>query len=159
MPRGFWMSVSLITGLRWLRATAVFVSIAGLCVAVALLVIAFIPGAPVHQHLPVSQLTGLHGLGGVTTGVVADPSGWAPFQIEDPSLGQRLLHMLTLAPGVLLIAEIGRRMAKLVRAAQDSDPFTSDNARVLADLGKLTAIGGVATWILSQIAQGVLASM
>lgn len=152
------MSVSLTSWLRWLHATAVFVCIAALCLAVAVLVIAFIPGSPVTQDLPAAALTGLDRLGGVATGVVADPSGWSPFQVHDPSLGQRLLHMLTEVPGLVLIAEIGRRMAKLVRAAADSDPFTAQNARALATLGKLTAIGGLGTWILSQVAQGVLSA-
>jgi hypothetical protein len=153
------MSVSLNAWLRWLHAAAVFVHIAALCLAVALLVIAFIPGSHVTQDLPAAALTGLDRLGGVATGVVADPSGWSPFRIQDPSLTQRLLQLLTQAPGLVLIAEVGRRMAKLVRAAQDSDPFTAENARALAALGKLTAIGGTGTWILSQVAQGVLCAM
>src|SRR5690348_8434665 len=98
------MSVSLSRGLRWLRGTAVFVYIAALCLAVAVLVIAFIPGSPVIQDLPGAALTGLHQVGGVASGVVADPSGWWPFQVDDPSLGQRLLHMVTEVPGLLLIA-------------------------------------------------------
>ena len=40
------------TWLRWLRATATFVFIAALCLAVAVLVIALIPGSPVTQELP-----------------------------------------------------------------------------------------------------------
>ena len=64
--------------LRWLRATATFVFIAALCLAVALLVIAFIPGSPVTQELPAAGLTGLDRVGGVTAGVVVDPSGWSP---------------------------------------------------------------------------------
>ncbi len=50
-------------------------------------------------------------------------------------------------------------MAKLVRAAQDTDPFTAHTARALATLAKLTAWGGLGTWILSQVAQGVLSAM
>ena len=73
--------------MRWLRATATFVFIAALCLAVALLVIAFIPGSPVTQELPAAGLTGLDRVGGVTAGVVVDPSGWVPFRIHDPSLG------------------------------------------------------------------------
>jgi hypothetical protein len=153
------MPVSLSSGLRLLRATAMFVSIASLCLAAAVLVIACIPGSPVIQDLPGAALSGLHGIGGVATGVVADPSGWSPFQIDDPSLGQRLLHMLTEVPGLLLIAETGRRMSNLVRAAQDRDPFTAESAQALASLGKLTAIGGTGTWVLSQVAQWALCSM
>ena len=115
------------TWLRRLRATATFVFVAALCLAVALLVIALIPGSPVTQELPASALTGLDRLGGVTAGVAVDPSGWIPFTVHDPSLAQRLLYLLTVLPGLLLIAEIARRMANLLRAAQDTDPFTADH--------------------------------
>ncbi|WP_426562391.1 hypothetical protein ACPPVT_17235 [Angustibacter sp. McL0619] len=153
------MSASLNTWLRWLHAAATFVYITALCLAVALLVIALIPGSTVSQELPAAALTGLDRLGGVTAGVVVDPAGWAPFQIHDPSLIQQLLQVLTEVPGLVLIAEIGRRMAKLVRVAQDTDPFTTQTARALATLGKLTAWVGLGTWILSQVAQGVLSAM
>jgi hypothetical protein len=142
------------TWLRWLRATATFVFIAALCLAVAVLVIALIPGSPVTQELPAAALTGLHGVGGVTAGV--DPSGWIPFTIHDPSLAQRLLYLLTVLPGLVLVAEIARRMANLLRGAQASDPFTADTARALVAVGKLTAFAGLGAWTLSQIAQGVL---
>lgn len=153
------MHVSLNKWLRWLHATATFVYIVALCLAVAVLVIAFIPGSTVSQELPAAALTGLDRIGGVTAGVVVDPSGWAPFQIHDPSLTQQLLQLLTEFPGLVLIAEIGRRMAKLVRAAQGTDPFTTHTARALTTLGKLTFWGGLATWILTQVAQGVLSAM
>jgi hypothetical protein len=144
------------TWLRWLRATATFVFIAALCLAVAVLVIALIPGSPVTQELPAAALTGLHGVGGVTAGVAADPSGWIPFTIHDPSLAQRLLDLLTVLPGLVLVAEIARRMANLLRGAQASDPFTANTARALVAVGKLTAFAGLGAWTLSQIAQGVL---
>ena len=144
------------TWLRWLRATATFVFIAALCLAVAVLVIALIPGSPVTQELPAAALTGLHRVGGVTAGVAVDPSGWIPFTIHDPSLAQRLLDLLTVLPGLVLVAEIARRMANLLRGAQASDPFTADTARALVAVGKLTAFAGLGAWILSQIAQGVL---
>jgi hypothetical protein len=153
------MSVSLNTWLRWLHATAMFVYITALCLSLALLVIAFIPGSTVSQELPAAELTGLDRLGGVTAGVVLDPSGWATFQIHDPSSTQQLLQLLTEVPGLLLIAEIGRRMANLVRDAQVTDPFTTHTARALATLGKLTVWVGVGTWILSQVAQWVLSAM
>jgi hypothetical protein len=153
------MSVDRLgTWLRWLRATATVIYIAGLCVAVALLVIAFIPGSPVTQELPASALTGLHRVGGVSGGATVDPSGWVPFLLDDPSLGQRLLYLVTVLPGVVLIAEIARRMAKLLRAAQQSDPFTAGTARALLTVGKLTAIAGLGSWVLSQVAQGVLSA-
>lgn len=142
------------TWLRWLRATATFVFIAALCLAVAVLVIALIPGSPVTQELPAAALTGLDRVGGVTAGV--DPSGWIPFTIHDPSLAQRLLYLLTVLPGLVLVAEIARRMASLLRGAQASDPFTANTARALVAVGKLTAFAGLGAWTLSQIAQGVL---
>ena len=142
--------------LRWLRATATFVFIAALCLAVALLVIAFIPGSPVTQDLPASALTGPDRVGGVTAGVVVDPAGWLPFTIQDPSLAQRLLYLMTVLPGLALIAEIARRMANILRAAQDTDPFTANTARALITVGKLTAFAGLGAWVVSQAAQGVL---
>ena len=142
--------------LRWLRATATFVFIAALCLGVALLVIAFIPGSPVTQELPASALTGLDQVGGVTAVVAVDPSGWIPFTIHAPSLAQRLLYLMTVLPGLALIAEIARRMANLLRAAQSTDPFTASTARALVTVGKLTAFAGLGTWALSQVAQGVL---
>jgi len=146
------------TWLGWLRATATFVFIAALCLAVALLVIAFVPGSPVTQELPSAALTGLDRVGGVTTGVGVDPSGWVPFTIHDPSLPERLLYLLTLLPGLLLIAEIARRIAGLLRVAQASDPFTTTTARGLTAVAKLTAFAGLGTWILSQVAQGLLSA-
>ncbi len=146
------------TWLRRLRATATFVFVAALCLAVALLVIALIPGSPVTQELPASALTGLDRLGGVTAGVAVDPSSWIPFTVHDPSLAQRLLYLLTVLPGLVLVAEIARRMANLLRAAQDTDPFTATTARALVIVGKLTAFAGLATWALSQIAQAVLSA-
>jgi hypothetical protein len=146
----------LHTWLRWLHASAMFISIAALCLAVALVVIALIPGSPVTQALPASALSGLDQIGGVTSGVAVDSSGWVPFTVHDPSLGERLLYMLTQVPGLLLIAEIARRMAKMLRAAQASDPFTLDNVHALTTLGKLTAFVGLGTWVTSQVAQGLL---
>jgi Protein of unknown function (DUF2975) len=144
------------TWLRWLRATATFVYIAALCLAVAVLVIAFIPGSPVTQELPAAALTGLDRVGGVTAGVGVDPAGWIPFTTHDPSMAQRLLYLLTVLPGLALVAEIARRMANLLRAAQASDPFTPTTARALIAVGKLTAFAGLGTWILSEVAQGLL---
>ena len=147
---------SLNTWLRWLHATAMFIFIAALCLALALVVIAFIPGSPVTQALPASALSGLDHIGGVTPGAALDSSGWVPFTVHDPSLTDRLLYMLAQVPGLLLVAEISRRMARLLLAAQAGDPFTADNVRALTTLGKLTAFVGLGTWVISQVAQGVL---
>ncbi len=144
------------TWLRWLGVTATFVQIAALCLAVALLVIAFIPGSPVTQDLPGTALTGLDRIGGVTAGVAVDPAGWVPFTVHDPSLGQRLLALLPVLPGLALVAEIARRMRALLRAAEASDPFTSDTARALLSVAKLTALAGLGAWLLSQVGQALL---
>ena len=56
----------------------------------------------------------------------------------------------------MLVAEIARRMAGLLRVAQATDPFTSSTARALVAVGKLTALAGLAVWLLSQLAQAVL---
>ena len=64
---------------RWLprlRGTATFVYIAALCLAVALLVIGFIPGSPVTVDLPTASLPGSGSsavAGGIVHGVVLDP--------------------------------------------------------------------------------------
>lgn len=148
----------LTTWLRWLQAAATFVFIAALCLAVALVVIAFIPGSPVTQALPAGALGGLDHLDGVASGVKVDSSGWVPSTMHDPALVDRLLFMLTQVPGLLLIAEIARRMAGLLRTARASDPFTAASVGVLMTLGKLTAFVGLGTWVLSQVAQGVLSA-
>ena len=45
-----------------------------------------------------------------------------------------------------------------MRAAQATDPFTTITARSLVAVGKLTAFAGLAVWIVSQVAQGVLSA-
>ena len=152
------LGIRLGSWLRWLRATATFVFIAALCLAVALLVISLIPGSPVTQELPAGALTGTDQVGGVTAGVTVDPSGWIPFTIHSASLAQRLLYLMTVLPGLVLIAEIARRMANVLRAAQATDPFTASTARALVAVGKLTAFAGLGAWAVSQVAQGILCS-
>ena len=148
----------LATWLRWLRAIATFVFIAAMCVAVAVLVIAFIPGSPVTQDLPGGALEGLHAVRGVSAGVTVDRSGWIPFTVHDPSVAQRSLYLLTVLPGLVLVAEIARRLSNLLRIAQVRDPFTAVTARALWSLGKLTAFAGLGIWVLSQVAQGLLSA-
>ena len=147
----------LDTYLTWLRATATFVFIAALCVSVALLVIAFIPGSPVRQELPARALSGFDGVGGVDAGVSLAKAGWVPFTVDDPTLAQRLLFLLTMLPGLLVVAEIARRLAAVVRNAQDSDPFTAVTSRALVSIGKLTVLAGLGAWAVSTVARAVLA--
>jgi len=150
--------VGLDGWLRRLRGTATFVYIAALCLAVALLVIGFIPGSPVSQALPTSLLSGSDALGGTVPGVVVDPSGEIVFKITDPSLAQRMLYLATMFPGLLLVAEIARRMANLLRGAQDSDPFSAQTARQLTVIAKITAFGGLGVWAVSNVAKWALSA-
>jgi hypothetical protein len=137
--------------LRRLRGTATFVFVAALCFAVAVLVIALIPGSPVTAQLPASRLSGLHGL---APGVALDPAGWADFKVTDPSLAQRLLSAATVLPGLLLVAEMARRMAAIL----DSDPFTAGTARQLTLLAKVTAFGGLVPWAVTIVAKWQLSA-
>jgi hypothetical protein len=146
------------TWLRRLRGTATFVSIAALCFAVAVLVIAFIPGSPVTLPLPTAALSGLDGVRGVEPGVVVDRSGAIVFSVIDASLAQRLLYLATMLPGLILIADIARRMAKVLRAAQDSDPFTAATARELTTVAKITALGGLGVWAVAYVAKWALSA-
>ncbi|MBB5867598.1 hypothetical protein F4553_000977 [Allocatelliglobosispora scoriae] len=146
------------TWLRWLRGTATFVFIAVLCLAAAVLVITLIPGSPVILELPTGTLTGLRDVGGVEPGVVVDPDGWLVFSVTDPSPAQRLLYAVTIVPGLLLIGEIARRMATLLKAAQASDPFTERTARELTLIARITAFGGVGTWAASILAKWSLSA-
>ena len=146
------------TWLRRLRGTATFLTIAALCSAVTVLVIAFIPGSPVMLDLPTDLLSGLDGVTGVKPGVVVDPAGQIVFTITDPSLAQRMIYLATTLPGLLLAAEIARRMAKLLRAAQDSDPFTMHTARELTVVAKITAFGGLGVWAASIVAKWALSA-
>jgi len=146
---------------RWLRrlhTTATVVYIAALCGAVALLVIGFIPGSPVTLELPTALLPGWAGLGGIAPGVVLDPAAEVIVKITDPSLAQRMIYLATMVPGLLLVAEIARRMGNVLRAAQDSDPFTAQTARELTVLAKITAFGGLGVWAASNAANSALSA-
>jgi hypothetical protein len=89
---------------------------------------------------------------------VVDPAGKVVFKITDPSFAQRMLYLATTVPGLLLVAEISRRMANLLRAAQDSDPFTEQTARDLTVVAKVTAIGGLGVLVLSNVAKWALSA-
>jgi hypothetical protein len=87
-----------------------------------------------------------------------DPSGAIVFNVIDASLAQRLLYLATTLPGLVLIAEIARRMAKVLRAAQDSDPFTAGTARDLTSVAKITAVGGLGVWAVAYVAKWALSA-
>ncbi|MFI5099268.1 MAG: DUF2975 domain-containing protein [Actinomycetes bacterium] len=146
---------------RWLprlRGTATFVYIAALCLAVALLVIGFIPGSPVTLELPTALLPGSGSVSGIVPGVVVDPAGWIVLKITDPSLAQRMVYLATTVPGLLLVAEVARRLRNVLRDAQDSDPFTAQTARELTVVAKITAFGGVGVWAVSNAANWALST-
>jgi hypothetical protein len=149
---------SLGTWLRLLRATATVVHIAALCLAAALLVLALVPGSPVRLALPTDLLTGSDGLGGTSGGVVVDHGGRVGFTIDDASLGQRLLYAAMTVPGLLLVAEIARRLASLLRAAAAHDPFIPGTARDLTTLARVTAVGGLAVWVVASVAAAALSA-
>jgi hypothetical protein len=69
-----------------------------------------------------------------------------------------MIYLATMLPGLVLMAEIARRMAKLLRAAQESDPFTVGTARALIVVAKITAAGGLAVWVVSTVAQWALSA-
>ncbi|GIG00454.1 hypothetical protein Cci01nite_55470 [Catellatospora citrea] len=144
--------------LRRLRGTAEFVYIASLCGSVAMLVVAFIPRSPVVLALPTTLLTGLDRIGGVATGVVVYPMGEVVFEVTDPTLAQRMLYLATILPGLLLVADIARRLARLLKSAQDTDPFTTQTVRELTLVAKITAFGGLAVYAVGNVAMWLLAS-
>ena len=61
-------------------------------------------------------------------------------------------------PGLLLVAEIARRMANLLRAAQDTDPFTAQTVEQLTLVAKITAFGGLGVWAVSNVAKWALSA-
>ena len=92
------------------------------------------------------------------SGVVVDPGGSTAFKISDPSLGQRMIYVATMLPGLVLVAEIARRMARLLGAAQNSDPFTARTVHDLNAVAKITAAGGLAVWTLTTVAHWALSA-
>jgi Protein of unknown function (DUF2975) len=147
---------SLDTWLRWLHRAAALTFVIALCEAVALVVIGFIPGSQVSVELPSHVLSGLDRIGGLAGGVVVDDAGTITLSVADPSLGQRLIYLLTVVPGLLVVAELGRRVAVLLRAARLRDPFTAATVRQLTTVAKIAAVGGLAVGVLSTVATWVL---
>jgi len=144
--------------LHRLRVTATIIYIVALCLAVAVLVIAFIPHSPITAALPATNVPGLDHLSGLADGVTVDPAGTIAVEIAEPSVAQRLLYLIAVLPALALIALIARHVAKLLRATLASDPFTTQTARALTILAKITAIGGLAVWAISNLATWVLSA-
>ena len=144
--------------LHWLRVTATIVYIAALCLAVAVLVIDFIPHSSVPAALPAKDVPGLDHVSGLPDGVTVDPASTIAVKIGEPSIAQRLLYLVVVLPGLALVALIAWRLAKLLRAALASDPFTPQTVRALTALAKITAVGGVAVWAMSYLATWALSA-
>ena len=144
--------------LQRLRAAAIFIYISALCVAVAVLVIAFIPHSSVTTAVPAKDVAGLDHVTGVATGVTLDPAGTIAVEIAEPSAAQRLLYLIVVLPGLALVALIAQRMAKLLGAAQASDPFTPQTVGALNTVAKITAAGGITVWAMSYLGTWALSA-
>jgi hypothetical protein len=151
-------SSRFVKWLHRLRQTATLVYIVALCVAVAVLVIAFIPHSPVTTALVAEDVPGLDHVSGLSAGVTIDPAGTVAVEIAEPSAGQRLLYLVVVLPGLALVALISWRMANLLRAALANDPFTAPTVRALTALAKVTAVGGIAVWAMSNLATWALSA-
>ena len=69
-----------------------------------------------------------------------------------------MFYLVVVLPGLALVALIAWRMARLLRAALASDQFTADTVRALTTLAKITAIGGLAVWAMSNLATWALSA-
>jgi hypothetical protein len=58
-------------------------------------------------------------------GVTVDQAGTIAVKVAEPSVAQRLLYLVVVLPGLALVALIAWRMAEPLRAALDSDQFTT----------------------------------
>lgn len=145
-------------GLAVARATATFVQWAALALVVALVAIGIAPKSPVKLDVSLHELSGPVQVAGAAAGVTVDPASRLTFKFSDPSFALRMLNLGTTVPGLLLVAEIARRMAKLLRAAQHSDPFTARTARELTLVAKITVLGGLGVWAVANVARWILSS-
>jgi Protein of unknown function (DUF2975) len=154
-------STTWLTRINWLavsRATATFVQWASLALVVAVVAIGIAPKSPVKLDISMRELSAPVQVAGATPGVTVDPASRLMFKFTDPSFALRMLNLATVVPGLLLVAEIARRMAKLLRAAQHSDPFTAQTARELTVAAKITVLGGLSAWALANVSRWVLSS-
>src|SRR4051812_32476547 len=140
------------------RATAVFVQWAALALVVAVVAIGIVPKSPVKVDISMLRLSGPVHAGGVAPGVAVDSGGRLLFKFTDPSFAVRMLNLGTTVPGLLLVAEVARRMSKLLRAAQRTDPFTARTVRQLTLMAEITALGGLGVWAVASVTRWVLSS-
>jgi hypothetical protein len=154
-------SATRLTRFNWLavsRAAATFVQWAALALVVAVVAIGIAPKSPVKLDISIRELSGPVQVAGAKPGVTVDPASRLMFKFTDPSFALRMVNLGTTVPGLLLVAEIARRMAKLLRAAQHSDPFTAHTARELTAAAKITVLGGLSAWALANVSRWVLSS-
>jgi hypothetical protein len=154
-------SATWLTRFNWLavsRATATVVQWAALSLVAAVVAIGIAPKSPVKVDISMLRLSAPAHVAGAAPGVTVDPAGRLMFKFTDPSFALRMLNLGTTVPGLLLVAEIARRLAKLLRAAQRSDPFTALTARELTLVAKITALGGLGVWAAANVTRWVLSS-
>ena len=154
-------STTWLTRFNWLavsRATATFVQWAAFSLVVAVVAIGIAPKSPVKLDISMRELSGPAHVAGAAPGVTVDPASRVMFKFTDPSFALRMLNLGTTVPGLLMVAEIARSMAKLLRAAQHSDPFTARTARELTLVAKITALGGLGAWAVANVSRWVLSS-
>ena len=149
------------TRFNWLvvcRVTATIIQWVALALVVAVVAIGVAPKSPVKLDISLRGLAAPIHVDGVTSGVTVDPGGRLLFKFTDPSFALRMLNLGTTVPGLLLVAEIARRLAKLLRAAQHSDPFTAGTARQLMLVAKITVFGGLVVWAVASLTRWALSS-
>jgi hypothetical protein len=154
-------STAWLTRSTWLarsRALATFVKWAAISLVVAVVVIGLAPKSPLKLDISMLRLPGPARVAGTAPGVTVDPAGRLTFKFTDPSFALRMLNLGRTVPGLLLVAEIARRMANLLRAAQRSDPFTAETTRELNTVAKITAFGGLVAWSASSVTRWMLSS-
>ena len=150
LTRSNWLAVA--------RAAATFVQWAALALVLAVVAIGIAPKSPVQVDISMLRLPGPTHVAGAAPGVIVDPAGRLLFKFTDPSFAMRMLNLGTTVPGSALVAEIARRMANLLRAAQHSDPFTARTARELTRVAKITAFGGLGVWAAGNVTRWALSS-
>jgi Protein of unknown function (DUF2975) len=149
------------TRTNWLgrtRGAAVFIQWASLSLAVAVVVIGIAPKSPVLLDVSVARLANFDRIGGVASNVRIDQAGRLALRLIDASFSVRMLNLGTTVPGLVLIAEIARRMAKLLRRAERNDPFTDETSRELSRVAIVAAVGGIAVWAIASVVRWQLSS-
>jgi hypothetical protein len=144
---------------RWLsrlHGVAVFVEAAALSLAVAVVVIAVVPGSPAPARVAAGAV--LDRSPGLDAGVAVDLRSRVLVDLANPSVLQEVLALLTVVPGLLLLAVLGRRIGALLRDVRLGDPFTEATAKALTTLAWLCVVGGSLVWVGAAVAAEALAA-